>query len=79
MVCVARTNIDIDDALVERVMRLHNLSTKREAVHLALERLVGAGPMAVKEQLAMRGMGFEPDLDELRSTAHVEWADRAAR
>lgn len=76
---MARTNIDIDDELVERAMRLHNLATKREAVHLALERLVGAGPMAVIDQLALRGLGFEPELDDVRTTAHPDWADRAAR
>lgn len=76
---MGRTNIDIDDDLVERAMRLHNLTTKREAVHLALERLVGAGPMSIGDQLALRGMGFEPELDDLRTTSHGDWADRAAR
>lgn len=76
---MSRTNIDIDDALVERVMRLHNLTTKREAVHLALERLVGAGPMAVSDQLAMRGIGFDNELSELRNDGHDEWSGRAAR
>src|SRR3546814_3568234 len=38
---VSRTNIDIDDELVERAMRLHRLESERAAVQLALERLVG--------------------------------------
>ena len=39
-----RTNIDIDDALIDRAMRLHRLRSKREAVDLALRRLVGEPP-----------------------------------
>ena len=62
---MARTNIDIDDDLVRRAMRLYGLSTKREAVDLALRRLVGE-PMGLEEALAMRGTGWEGDLDELR-------------
>ncbi|MFY9643044.1 MAG: type II toxin-antitoxin system VapB family antitoxin [Rhodomicrobium sp.] len=31
-----RTNIDIDDALIGEVMRVANVKTKKEAVHLAL-------------------------------------------
>ena len=62
---MARTNIDIDDDLVRLAMRLYGLSTKREAVDLALRRLVGE-PMGLEEALAMRGTGWEGDLDELR-------------
>lgn len=76
---VSRTNIDLDDELVERAMRLFNLSTKREAVQVALERLVGSGPMAVDEQLAMEGAGWEGDLDEMRGERFPDWSDGAAR
>lgn len=38
---MSRTNIDLDDALVERAMRKYGLTTKKSAVELALERLVG--------------------------------------
>ena len=31
-----RTNIDIDDALIGEVMKMANVKTKKEAVHLAL-------------------------------------------
>lgn len=78
MVCMGRTNIDIDDALIERAMRLYNLETKREAVQLALERLVGSGPMSVDEQLAMRGFGWDGELDDLRGDRNPEWSARAA-
>ena len=35
-----RTNIDIDDALVGEVMRVANVKTKKEAVHLALQEFL---------------------------------------
>jgi Arc/MetJ family transcription regulator len=76
---VSRTNIDLDDGLVERAMRLYHLQTKREAVHLALERLVGAGPMSVDEQLGMEGVGWDGDLDEMRSDRFPGWSEGAAR
>jgi Arc/MetJ family transcription regulator len=63
---MARTNIDIDDALVERAMRIYRLKSKREAVDLALRRLVGE-PLSLEEARAMEGTGWDGDLDELRS------------
>jgi Arc/MetJ family transcription regulator len=62
---MTRTNIDIDDALVERVMRRYRLSSKRAAVDLALRRLVG-DPMTREEVLAMQGTGWSGDLDAMR-------------
>jgi Arc/MetJ family transcription regulator len=62
---MTRTNIDIDDALVERVMRRYRLTSKRAAVDLALRRLVG-DPMTREEVLAMRGAGWSGDLDAMR-------------
>ena len=41
VVPVGRTNIDIDDELVHRVMVRYHLSTKREAVDYALRHLAG--------------------------------------
>ena len=35
-----RTNIDLDDELVERALKLSGAKTKRQLVHLALEALV---------------------------------------
>lgn len=63
---MGRTNIEIDDQLIERAMRLYGLRTKREAVDLALERLVGRGDH--RELLKLRGSGWEADLDELRAS-----------
>lgn len=60
-------------------MELHGLTTKRDVVQLALERLVGPGPMTVDEQLSMRGMGWDGDLAEMRADRNPEWSERAAR
>jgi Arc/MetJ family transcription regulator len=66
MVYMGRTNIVIDDALIGRAMRIYRLRSKREAVDLALRRLVGE-PMGRSQALAMEGRGWSGDLDELRS------------
>jgi len=63
---VARTNIDIDDELIARVMRRYRVNTKREAVELALRRAVG-DPLSREELLELRGIGWEGDLDTLRA------------
>jgi Arc/MetJ family transcription regulator len=68
---MARTNIDIDDHLLESVMRRYRVKTKREAVDLALRRLA-VQPMTREEALAMRGAGWEGDLHELRGSSRVE-------
>lgn len=46
--------------------RFH-LATKRDAVNHAL-RALAAEPMSIDEALAMRGSGWEGDLDDLRSS-----------
>lgn len=76
---VTRTNIDLDDELVERAMRMFHLSTKREVVQLALERLIGSGPMTVDEQLNLEGIGWDGDLDEMRSDRVRSWSERPHR
>lgn len=68
---MTRTNVDIDDALIERAMRTYRLGSKREAVDFALRRLVEE-PMSREEMLAMQGTGWHGDLDELRSGDRVE-------
>ena len=42
---MARTNIEIDDDLVEKAMRLTGAHTKREVVDIALRRLVEKGTL----------------------------------
>ncbi|TDD98832.1 type II toxin-antitoxin system VapB family antitoxin [Jiangella asiatica] len=63
---MTRTNIDLDDDLVDEVMRRYGVTTKREAVDLALRRLVGV-PLTKDFLLGLRGVGWGADLDELRS------------
>lgn len=63
---MGRTNIELDDALVEEVMRRYHVTTKREAVDLALRRLVGP-VMSREEMLALEGSGWDGDLDDLRT------------
>ena len=62
---MGRTNIELDDALVTRAMSLYGVRTKREAVHLALERLVGRGER--QKMLDLRGSGWEGNLSEMRA------------
>jgi Arc/MetJ family transcription regulator len=69
---MARTTIDIDDQLVRRAMRLYGLKTKREAVDLALRRLVPE-PLTTEEMLALCGSGWDADLDELRADVPPSW------
>ncbi|CAN5472880.1 hypothetical protein BH24ACT7_BH24ACT7_04430 [soil metagenome] len=51
-----RTNIVIDDTLVELVMRRYGLHTETEAVDLAFRHLAGQ-PMTTAEILDMHGAG----------------------
>jgi Arc/MetJ family transcription regulator len=46
-------------------MRIYRLHSKREAVDLALRRLVGE-PLSLSEARAMEGTGWGGDLDEIR-------------
>ena len=60
---MSRTNIDIDDELIERVMQRYSIDTKREAVDFALRRLVRK-PLTSEEFLALEGTGWgDDDLD----------------
>jgi len=66
---MARTNIDIDDEACAAVMRQYRLRTKRDAVNLAL-RTLAVEPMTLEEARAMRGSGWDGDLDEMRANRH---------
>jgi Arc/MetJ family transcription regulator len=61
-----RTNIDIDDELMERAMAATGLPTKKATVEEALRRLV-----RIQSRLEaienMRGTGWHGDLDEMRT------------
>jgi Arc/MetJ family transcription regulator len=67
---MTRTNIEIDDVLIERAISLYRLRSKREAVDLALRKLVGE-PMSREEALAAEGTGWAGDLAEIRSPEEI--------
>lgn len=71
--CMSRTNIDLDDALVEKVMRRFGVTTKKEAVDLALRRLVGE-PLTPDFLRDLEGIGWEGDLDTMRADRPVDIA-----
>jgi Arc/MetJ family transcription regulator len=61
-----RTNIDIDDQLIKRAMRVSGASTKREAVQRGLELIVR---IAEQERLLRSARGkfhWEGDLTAMR-------------
>jgi Arc/MetJ family transcription regulator len=67
---MGRTNIEIDDQLIGRAMRLYRLRSKREAVDLALRKLVGE-PMSREEILANEGTGWAGDLSAIRAREEI--------
>ncbi len=64
---MARTNIDLDDEACEAVMERFHLSSKREAVNLALRRLASE-PLNLDDAKRLRGSGWDGDLDQMRSS-----------
>jgi Arc/MetJ family transcription regulator len=60
-----RTTVEIDEALIARVMRRYALPTKRAALDLALRRL-DLDPMTRDQTMQMRGTGWDGDLVKLR-------------
>jgi Arc/MetJ family transcription regulator len=63
---MSRTNIDLDDDAVAEVMSLYHLHTKREAVNFALNKL-RRRTLSVDEIVALRGIGWSGDLEEMRN------------
>ena len=64
---MARTNIELDDRLINEGLKVFKCKSKRELVHLALKELLKSAKR--KEILKMRGrVQWEGDLDELRSS-----------
>lgn len=61
--CMSRTNILINDELLEIVMRRYGLHTKTEAVDVALRSLAGR-PMTTKEALSMYGANLVSEVVE---------------
>ncbi len=65
--CMTRINVDIDDQACAEVMRRYRLATKREAINLAL-RMLAAETASVDEARSLRGIGWEGDLEAMRSS-----------
>lgn len=65
--CMSRTNIDLDDAAVAAVMHRYHLASKRDAVNFAL-RALAAEPLPLDQARALRGSGWEGDLDAMRES-----------
>ncbi|WP_353953315.1 type II toxin-antitoxin system VapB family antitoxin [Knoellia sp. S7-12] len=62
---MTRTNIEIDDDLVAEVIRKYALSSKREAVDLALRKAAGSS-ITPDFAWSLKGIGWEGDLNEMR-------------
>jgi Arc/MetJ family transcription regulator len=68
---MTRTNIDIDDELVTEAMRRYGMKTKKQAVDLALRRLV-ASRLTREFLLSLQGTGWDGDLAAMRRSEPVE-------
>ena len=62
---MSRTNIELDDDKVERVMALYDVRTKRAAVDLALDELLGRHSR--RGMLDLAGSGWDGDLQQMRA------------
>jgi Arc/MetJ family transcription regulator len=60
-----RTNIEIDDKLMAQAIKLTGLPTKRAVVEEGLQLLVRVRKQA-QALKALRGLGWEGDLDKMR-------------
>jgi Arc/MetJ family transcription regulator len=63
---MARTNIDVDEEACRVVMQRYHLTTKRDAVNLAL-RTVAGEPLSLDRARQLRGSGWDGDLDQMRA------------
>ena len=64
---MVRANIDIDDEACAEVMRRYGFTTRRQAINLAL-RTLAVEPLSANEACELRGIGWEGDLDTMRSS-----------
>ncbi len=64
---MARTNIDIDEKLIQKAIKLTGARSKREAVEVALRRLVEKGTI-YRALRRLRGkLTWEGDLEKWRT------------
>lgn len=64
-----RMNLDIDEQLLALAVRSSGKRTRSEAIEEALRQMV-----AIKQQEAirsLRGIGWEGDLDEMRTSKYI--------
>lgn len=61
---ISRTNVVLDQELVDKVKGLYGLPTTRAAIDFALRMLVGGAEQ--RDMLDLEGMGWEVDLSEMR-------------
>lgn len=67
-----RTNIDIDQELLRKAMKVTGASTKKAAVDAAL----GLAVQLHRQGEALEklwGIGWEGNLDEMRENEHLDW------
>ncbi|HEY3175420.1 MAG TPA: type II toxin-antitoxin system VapB family antitoxin [Candidatus Polarisedimenticolia bacterium] len=64
---MGRTNIEIDDELVQKAMRLTGARTKREVVNIALRRLVDKGSLYRAARRLRGKLTWEGDVDAWRA------------
>lgn len=62
-----RFDVELDDELVAKAMKIYQLPTERGVVELALRRLLES--MTNDENVAMEGTGWPGDLDDMRSVS----------
>lgn len=65
-----RTNIDLDDKLVAKAMKLSGLKTKKAVVDAAFQRYVKEREQLKKQKRALKFFGkipWEGNLDEMRT------------
>ncbi len=66
VISIMRTNIDIDDDLMEQAMKATKLKTKKETVEMGLKTLVMLQQQAEIRQFRGK-LAWTGNLDELRS------------
>jgi Arc/MetJ family transcription regulator len=64
---MGRTNIEIDDVLVEKAMRLTGARTKREVVNIALSRLVEKGSLYRAVRRLRGKLAWQGDVESWRT------------
>jgi Arc/MetJ family transcription regulator len=61
---MSRTNVEVDERLIRRVMRLYGLSSKSAAIDFALRAV--AGNKRPSDMLDLAGAGWDGDLKVMR-------------